>query len=58
MGTDGCRLDGLVDVIGKEDPRHEGLKVGPRIHLAGHFGSTMHPERIEFCLSIICKRKI
>ena len=52
----GCRLDGLVNVIGEGGPRREGLKIGLRICPWSQFASTM--DWTELCFSIVRKREI
>ena len=54
----GCRLDGLVNVIGEGGPRREGLKIGPRIRPWSRFGSTMGTKGTEFCVSMVREREI
>ena len=58
MGEDGCRLGGLVNVIGEEGPKREGLEISLRIRPRSRFGSTMGTKMTELCFSVIRKRKI
>ena len=58
MGLGGCKLDGLVNVIGEGGPKREGLKIGPRIRPWSRFGSTMGTKGTELCFSVIRKRGI
>ena len=59
MGAGGCRLDGLVNVIGEGGPRREGLKIGPRIRPWIRFASrTMGTRGTELCYSVIRKREV
>jgi hypothetical protein len=58
MGSGGCKLDGLVNVIGEGGPKREGLKIGPRIRPWSQFGSTMGTKGTELCFSVIRKREI
>jgi len=56
MGSGGCRLDGLVNVVGEGGPRREGVKISPRTRPWSRFASTM--DWTELCFSVIRKREI
>ena len=57
IGVGGCRLDGLVNVIGEGGPRGEGLKIGPRIRPWSRFGRTLGSRGTKLCFSVIRKRE-
>ena len=46
-----------MNVIEEGGPRHEGLKIGPRICLWSQFGCTMGSRGMELHFSIIHKRE-